>query len=60
MPLPKMVDVFYACQALHISYRTLLRWVHAGKIRSAQPGRKLLIPEDEIARLLALRPLKQL
>jgi excisionase family DNA binding protein len=41
-----------AARMLRITVRTLSTWISAGRISVAKPGRRVLVPLEEVERLL--------
>ena len=51
--MEKLYTVEEAMELLRIARVTLYGWLRSGKIKSVRPGKKWLIPESEITRILA-------
>lgn len=49
----KLLTVPEAAKLLRVSEHTIYLWLRSGKLKSVRPGRKWLIPEEEIQKLLA-------
>lgn len=41
-----------AAAALRVTPRTVSEWIKSGKLKAVKPGRRVLIPREEIDRLL--------
>lgn len=47
-----LLTVPEAAQMLRLSEHTVYLWLRSGKLKSVRPGRKWLIPREEVDRLL--------
>lgn len=47
-----LLTVDEACKILRVSRWTLGRWIEAGKLSARKVGHRVLVPADEIERLL--------
>jgi excisionase family DNA binding protein len=54
-PLPRLLTVPQAAEALSVCERTIWRWIEAGEIEIYRLGRAVRIAEDEIVRFLEKR-----
>jgi excisionase family DNA binding protein len=50
--MPPLLDVTQTAARLHISPRTVRRWTRAGRLPSVKLGRKVLIPEKDLAAVI--------
>lgn len=50
--MPKMLTVEEAATALHISNQTAQRYVRDGKLPASKVGRRYLIPENAVEKML--------
>jgi excisionase family DNA binding protein len=48
----KLYNLVYVAQTFCVTRQTVLNWVNTGYIKAAKVGRKYLVPESEIKRLL--------
>ena len=48
----RRLSVAEAARELGVIPRTVLNWIHAGRLQALRPGRNFQIPQSEIARLL--------
>ncbi len=48
-----LLTVPEASKLLRVSEHTVYLWLRSGKLKSVRPGRKWLIPKEEIDRLLS-------
>lgn len=51
--MENLLTVPEAAQMLRMSEHTIYIWLRSGKLKSVRPGRKWLIPKEEIDRLLS-------
>ena len=51
--MENLLTVPEAAQMLRMSEHTIYLWLRSGKLKSVRPGRKWLIPKEEIDRLLS-------
>lgn len=47
-----LLTVPEAAQMLRMSEHTIYLWLRSGKLKAVRPGKKWLIPEEEIRKLL--------
>lgn len=47
-----LLTVPEASKLLRVSEHTIYLWLRSGKLKSVRPGRRWLIPEEEIQKLL--------
>lgn len=52
---PVMLTLPEAAKQLRVSVRALRDWVAQGELLVAQPGKRLLVPQSEVDRLLTPR-----
>jgi excisionase family DNA binding protein len=51
--MENLLTVPEAAQMLRMSEHSIYLWLRSGKLKSVRPGRKWLIPKEEIDRLLS-------
>jgi len=51
--MENLLTVPEAADLLRVSQHTIYLWLRSGKLKSVRPGRKWLIPKEEIDRLLS-------
>lgn len=52
MAIDKQYTVTEAAEILRITTRTLFTWIYTGKVQAAKVGRKWLITDGEIQRII--------